>query len=352
VEITKNNYITVIVEPVAAFTAKPTSGPAPLLVQFTDTSDGDPTKWLWKFGDGGYSSDKNPYHLYEIPGTYTVTLTATNKAGSDTETITDLIEVTSLPVAGFTANVTSGPSPLAVQFKDTSTGSPTKWWWKFCDGGNSTEQNPVYVFENPGTYTVELHVSNDAGNSTEVKEAFILVGEDLSADFIYTTSNPKNTAPLSVAFTDRSSGKILKWTWRFGDGYVTNDRHPIHNYNLPGTYDVTLSVTGLAGSDSITKTITVTSPLEADFMAEPRTGSAPLTVVLSDISIGTPVERTWVISKDSANLVVLYPGQKNHLYTINEPGVYQVELTVRDAFGASDSKSIPSYINVLPYPHG
>jgi PKD repeat protein len=289
--------------------------------------------------------------LYEIPGLYTITLTVSNKAGSDTETVTNMIEVTSLPVAGFTANTTSGPSPLAVQFKDTSTGSPTAWLWKFCDGGNSTEQNPVYVFENPGTYTVELFVSNDAGNSTEIKEAYIVVEEGLHADFEYATSNPENTAPLSVAFTDRSTGKVLKWTWRFGDGYVSNDRNPIHNYPLPGAYDVTLSVTGLSGSDSMTKTITVKSPLKADFVAEPRTGSAPLTVMLTDISIGTPTERQWVISKDRGNIIVLYPGLKEQIYTFNEPGLYSVTLNVTDAFGKSDGKYREGYINVLPFPH-
>jgi len=350
-QLTKKDYISVVITPVASFKAEPVSGAAPLLVKFTDTSDGNPIKWLWKYGDGGYSFDQNPYHLYKNPGLYTVTLTVSNKAGPDTETITNMIEVTSLPLAGFTANRTSGSSPLAVQFKDTSTGSPTSWLWKFCDGGNSTNQNPVYVFENPGTYTVELFVRNDAGNSTEIKEAYIKVEEGLHADFEYATSNPKNTAPLSVAFTDRSSGKVLKWTWRFGDGYISNDRNPIHNYPLPGTYAVTLSVTGLSGSDSMTKTITVKSPLKADFVAEPTTGSAPLTVMLSDISIGTPIERQWVISKDPYNLVILYPGLKEQIYTFNEPGLYKVELNVKDAFGASDSKNITNYINVLPYPH-
>ncbi|MDD1707932.1 MAG: PKD domain-containing protein, partial [Methanoregulaceae archaeon] len=349
-EVTKYNYITVVRTPVASFTAEPLSGPAPLLVQFTDTSDGDPLKWLWKFGDGGYSFEQNPYHLYKNPGIYTVTLTASNTAGSDTVTATNMIKVTSVPVAGFTSNITSGISPLAVQFKDISTGSPTAWLWKFGDGGSSTAQNPVHVYANSGTYSVQLFVSNDAGSSTETKEAYILVGQGLHADFEYATSNPENTAPLGVAFTDRSSGKVLKWTWRFGDGYVSNERNPIHNYPLPGTYEVTLSVTGLTGSDSMTKTITVNSPLKADFMVEPRTGSAPLTVMLSDISIGDVTDRVWSISKDPKNLSVVYAKDKNEIFTINEPGLYQVTLIVHDSYGATDSKSVANYINVLPFP--
>jgi PKD repeat protein len=328
------------------------SGPAPLLVKFTDSSDGKPTKWLWKFGDGGYSTEKNPYHLYKNPGLYTVVLTVYNKAGSDTETSTNLIKVTSVPVAEFSANVTSGQGPLAVQFKDLSTGSPTEWLWKFGDGGNSTNQNPVHVFSAPGTYSVQLTVKNDAGSSIKTKDGYIVVGQGMYADFEYTTSNPENTAPLTVAFTDKSIGNVLKWTWRFGDGYVSYDRNPIHNYAYPGTYDVTLSVTGLSGSDSMTKTITVRSPLKADFIADPTTGSVPLTVMLSDISIGTPAQRTWVIhlAQQQNNVIYFNPGEKNQMYTFNEPGLYTVTLQVTDAFGTSDEKTKEAYINVLPFP--
>ena len=75
------------VPPVASFTASPTSGPAPLAVTFTDTSTGGPTSWSWDFGDGTpLSTQRNPSHTYAAAGTYTVTLTATNPGGSDTET--------------------------------------------------------------------------------------------------------------------------------------------------------------------------------------------------------------------------------------------------------------------------
>ena len=72
--------------PVADFTTSPTSGGAPLTVQFTDTSAGDITRWLWNFGDSLTSAHRNPTHEYATAGTYTVTLTVTGPAGSDTET--------------------------------------------------------------------------------------------------------------------------------------------------------------------------------------------------------------------------------------------------------------------------
>jgi hypothetical protein len=67
------------------FSGTPTSGTAPLTVQFTDTSTGSPTGWSWDFGDGSpTSTEQNPSHVYTTPGTYTVTLTASNDSGPST----------------------------------------------------------------------------------------------------------------------------------------------------------------------------------------------------------------------------------------------------------------------------
>ena len=103
----------------------------------------------------------------QLPGTYTVTLTAINSAGSNTVSQTGYITVrAAVPVSSFTANVTSGVKPLTVQFTDTSTNAPTGWYWTFGDGGVSTNQNPVYTFSSGGTYAVSLGVSNTAGSNT------------------------------------------------------------------------------------------------------------------------------------------------------------------------------------------
>jgi FOG: PKD repeat len=91
--VTKTGYITVVAKPIAAFSASPTSGKAPLSVQFTDKSANSPTSWKWNFGDGTSSTEKNPKHEYLEEGNYKVTLTVTNTAGSSTATKTDYIKV-------------------------------------------------------------------------------------------------------------------------------------------------------------------------------------------------------------------------------------------------------------------
>lgn len=85
-----------VVAPVANFTATPATGNAPLTVQFNDTSENWPTAWSWSFGDGNStnSTHQDPLHTYASAGTYTVNLTATNSAGSDSEVKTGYVEVT------------------------------------------------------------------------------------------------------------------------------------------------------------------------------------------------------------------------------------------------------------------
>jgi PKD repeat protein len=350
-QVTIPGAVTVVTTPVASFYGEPTEGTAPLLVQFTDTSDGNPKKWLWQFGDGSYSFQQNPYHLYKNPGIYTVKLTVTNSAGSDTVTMTDYIVVTSLPVADFSANRTSGVVPMAVQFTDKTTGTPTSWAWSFGDGSTSTEQNPVHVYTVKGTYSVQLTATNNEGASTKTKPGYIRVGLGLAADFEYEPSNPDNIAPLTVAFTDLSTGNPLRWTWRFGDGYVSTDRNPIHTFQNPGSYDVTLTVTGMEGSVSATKTIEVVPvPLSADFTAEPTTGSAPLTVEFTDTSAGEPTSWTWTFFKDAQGIEGVIQGSPNQVYTFNEPGMYSVQLIVSDDFGDIKEKTKRGYINVLEFP--
>jgi len=95
--------------PVAEFAAAPTSGPAPLAVQFTDQSS-DAVSWSWDFGDGTGSTLQHPSHVYALPGTYGVTLVAGNAVGTSTRTRPDLVQVaaqsvrTFLPVADARVN--------------------------------------------------------------------------------------------------------------------------------------------------------------------------------------------------------------------------------------------------------
>ena len=104
----------------ANFSANPTNGSVPLAVNFTDESTGTITSWDWDFGDGTTSTIQNPSHTYTNEGKYSVTLTVSGPHGTDTLTRNDYISVG--PLAGFSADPTSGYDPLTVNFTDESTG--------------------------------------------------------------------------------------------------------------------------------------------------------------------------------------------------------------------------------------
>jgi PKD repeat protein len=236
-------------------------------------STGSPTSWRWVFEDGANSTVKysqNSIHKYSQAGNYTVKLTATNAAGSDTVTKTNYITVIAKPVAAFSAFPTSGKTPLNVAFTDTSTGSPTGWKWNFGDGTTSTKQNPTHKYSKAGNYTVVLTVSNAAGSNTVTKAGYIQVVEKPVAAFSGSPTSGK--ASLNVAFADTSTGTPTKWKWTFGDGTSSTTKNPTHKYSKAGSYTVALTSTNAAGSNTVTKTdyITVTTSLKSGTYSESK----------------------------------------------------------------------------------
>lgn len=159
------------------FSSNVTSGIAPLTVQFI-TGD-HAYGWDWNFGDGMYSDNRNPVHTYSKPGKYTVKLHSYDVGGQNMITKYHYITVTdpNVPLADFSANITSGPAPLVVLFTDTSTGpASTSWLWDFGDGINSKHaMNATHTFANPGVYNVTLTVTNKEGNNTIQKSDYINV---------------------------------------------------------------------------------------------------------------------------------------------------------------------------------
>jgi len=117
---TRTNYITVtsstVLAPVASFVGTPLNGSTPLIVQFSDLSINNPTSWLWNFGNGQTSTVKNPSTTYSTAGNYTVSLTATNSAGSNQQIRTNYVTVN-----------TPGGTPTVTVFKKTD----GLWWIRF-----------------------------------------------------------------------------------------------------------------------------------------------------------------------------------------------------------------------------
>jgi PKD repeat protein len=239
--------------PYADFANEPIQMDAPMTIQFIDESScpahyisrgnggmivgsmesadyGGITTWLWDFGDGETSTERNPAHTYNNPGTYTVTLKVIGPGGWDTITKQNYIVLTlpSVPVANFIGKPRIGDGPLMVQFTDNSSGHIESRLWNFGDGTNSTEQNPThtYMHRNVGNFTVSLTVTGIGGTDTETKTNYI----QLNAPPIYVNISMSRkrafrtwdtiTATVTVTQNKTSgqpiSGAIIQGTWSGG----------------------------------------------------------------------------------------------------------------------------------------
>lgn len=164
--------------PVAAFSASPTSGNAPLNVTFTDNSTGA-TSQTWYFGNRDSSTEKNPMYSFSAPGNYTVVLVVNNTKGWDTATQVIVVQGEQqekvLPIADFDSGSVGG---LTIQFIDLSENA-NAWYWDFGDGSTSVEHSPAHTYSSEGNYNVNLTVSN--ANGIDSKTATIDVLNDSSS---------------------------------------------------------------------------------------------------------------------------------------------------------------------------
>ncbi|OFY85935.1 MAG: hypothetical protein A3F72_16190 [Bacteroidetes bacterium RIFCSPLOWO2_12_FULL_35_15] len=215
----KVGYITVFPIAVAAFTANNTAGCAvPFTVNFTDNST-NATTWSWNFGDGATSLLQNPSHVYTLPGTYTVTLIASNANGCSNTIIKTNYIVISLPVANLTATPRNGCVPLTVNFTSTSTSSIdpiANYNWNFGDGTiiNTAVSTTSNVYNLPGVYTVTLIITTTSGClDTIIMNNYIRTGTTPTANFSVVDRNLCHGA--MATFTDLSVGADSAY-WKFG----------------------------------------------------------------------------------------------------------------------------------------
>jgi PKD repeat protein len=313
---------------------------------------------IWEIGDTlVYTSPPpcvNPPQRVDIvynDGTSSFVITSAFFGSFSSSTPTVSITATPVPppVADFNANPLVGTVPLPVTFTDTSTGSPSTWNWIFGDmgaGNTSTVQNPSHMYTTAGTYSVNLTVTNAGGSKTLIKTNYITVTPPVPvANFTGTpTTGP---APLSVSFTDTSTGSPSSWIWMFGDmgaGNTSTLQNPTHTYLSAGTYSVNLTVTNAGGSNTLIKTnyITVVTPPVANFTGTPLSGPAPLLVVFTDTSTGSPMDWNWTFGDIGAGNT---SAVQNPSHTYTTAGTYSVNLTVTNA-GGSNSLIRTNYIYV------
>ncbi|GLR16101.1 hypothetical protein GCM10007940_07160 [Portibacter lacus] len=330
----KINYITINDEPSASFTSN-VSG---YEVTF-DNNSLNANSYSWNFGDGETSATANPTHSYAAPGSYDVTLTATNNCGSDI----DVREITIIEIveADFDVSVEEICEGESVTLNNNSAGEIASYLWEI-EGGSpatSTLENPTITFDNAGDFNVKLTITGDFGAvDTKTLTDIIQVSDSPAADFSYVLNE------LTVTYSNLSE-HFETVSWDFGDGTNSSDQSPTHTYAAEGNYSVTLTVTGLCGNETKVIEVPVFNELLANFTASETTLCPGETLVLNDLSSGNPTEWNWVIEGEE----MIYVTEQNPVINLEEPGMYNVELTVKNSED-EDSKIIQQYIEVMPLP--
>jgi PKD repeat protein len=183
-----------------------------------------------------------------------------------------------------------------------------------------------------------------AGCPAEVETIPVPVTVQITATPTY------GSAPLTVSFAggvDVPPAQIDTWEWSFGDGATSPFQNPVHTYDSTGLYTVTLSVSGPAGTGSLTKEnfIIVTdapgNTITAGFSATPVTGDEPLTVQFTDLSTASATITSWSWDFGDGGTST----EQSPSYIYNTHGTYTVGLTVSDGT-LSDTETKTAYINV------
>ncbi len=238
----------VIVYPVPKpqFVATPLIQNMPLSsVDLVNQTPGDNWTYLWHFGDGVSSVDKNANHNYGQSGEFRIWLKA--MAHGCVDSISQRIRI--LPMMPF---IDYGPSatgcpPLEVQFYN-KTIDANDFLWEFGDGNSSKLYEPLHAYYNPGSYKVKLTAKGAGGMSSESSVIIVVYDQpvalfDLAPRVTVLPGNP-------IVFTDRSIGQIVGWVWDFGDGNQSATQNPTHQYLESGTFNVSLEVENDKGCKS------------------------------------------------------------------------------------------------------
>jgi len=345
---TKTDYLS-IQSLLAGFTATPLWGEVPLSVTFTDTSTNSPTAWSWTFGDGATSAVQNPTHQYTATGTYTVSLTATNVGGSDSETKANYIAACNQYTYSPTNWLAPHPADMAHKMKDCDT---TQGSFAPLSGSVSdlAVKDGVYMAfpypDVPTAFVVQTPFTTSQVRAMRVEITCRATYPDNPGGGWYMYGYPGGTCALADSWLD--------WgRFPFGDQWLdqakTFDTQNIlaNAVSAAGEIRAIFYPNEMEGASHggmqydyvkvIVWAIPSGSAPVANFTGNPTSGAAPLAVSFTDTSTNTPTSWSWDFGDSTTSTV------QNPSHTYNNVGNYTVSLTATNASG-SDGETKTNYI--------
>ena len=297
------------------------------------------TNWLWDFGDGNNALVQNPTHSYAQAGNYQVQLIV-GVSNNCTDTINYTIHTSNI-AANF--NYTQSCNSNLIAFADSSIAlgaSVVDVIWDFGDGNTSTSFNPSYLYNDTGTYIVQLIAQSEYCSDTISKTIRM---QHLQSNFNYVY----NCQNLSTTFTEASSFAGYapnQWIWNFGDGNTSSLQNPVHTYNDTGIYTIQLIVaTNGSCIDSIVQNISIYNVV-ADFNVTNACLYDSINFIdNTHYSHGSISQWNWNFGDGSSSTA----STPSHQYIT--PGTYQVTLNIQTQEGCSDTITKPVTVYAVPH---
>ncbi|MCX6699159.1 MAG: PKD domain-containing protein [Methanomicrobiales archaeon] len=224
-----------------------------------------------------------------------------------------------IKIVSATASPTEGTAPLTVQFKDTSRTWSMYCQWNFGDGTKSigNPHTTSHTYPKAGKYFVNLTIQDLNYKYITSQVATITVTSPANITVTTITADvTEGCAPLTVQFSGNSTGNSTSWSWNFGDGTPTvPEQNPVHTFIFPGNYSVTLTATGLDGSGSASKQISVGCVIPvSDVTITTWTKDGEYTVAGAEIFHGGKEGRLLGITGINGTLTVTVPSGITSLY--------------------------------------
>ncbi|MFA6403925.1 MAG: PKD domain-containing protein [Salinivirgaceae bacterium] len=245
----------------ASFYADDTTDCKSLVAIFHNSSGGEGNlTYNWNFGNNTFSTVANPTALYNLPGTYTVTLIASNGIDADTLIKTNYIQVFNNPTADFavlSSNI--GCTPLAVTFKSSTVSGDAgikNRVWDFGDGLYGYGDTVDHTYTKSNTYSVTLFIEDSNNCSHSKTKNNLITAQPIPAVAFAASPNVSCLLEQEVTFANSTVGiEPMSFIWDFGVGTTGVERNPKHVYSGYGQYSVKLVATNNIGcKDSLNKT--------------------------------------------------------------------------------------------------
>jgi len=231
------------------------------VVELSATATNSPTSWSWSAPGGSPSTGSTSTFTttYVTDGLKTIEVTATNGVGPG-PTASEPVTVNLLtPPVVTNVDTTTINSGGTVTLVGTATNSPTSWTWTMAPGGTlesgGTTGTPTFTFTSGGSYPGTVTATNSDGTSSPPFDFTVIVVDPVAS---FTTIDDGGGDVNFINTSTPPPGPGVSYEWDFGDGSpLSSDVSPLHNYTMPGSYNVTLTVTVGLLSNSITVPINV-----------------------------------------------------------------------------------------------